>query len=152
MNPIEEIKLIIFSYFSKFPRNTFHPLVWVTGQPQIGDNVYIGANSILNAQGANLVIGSGCDIASFVTINCADSHLKTIGLAPQISRKDIFIGKSVFIGSHSVIKGGAHISENCVIAAGTIVDAGFIPPFSLVHGNPMQVKVGYYFNRINTDD
>jgi acetyltransferase-like isoleucine patch superfamily enzyme len=152
MNLIEEMKLNIFSYFSKFPRNKFHPLVWVTGDPEIGDNVYIGANTVLNCKGAKLIIGSGSDIASFVSINCADSHLQTIGTISNVNRSDIFIGESVFIGSHSVVKGGAHISENCVVAAGTIVDKGFIPPFSLVFGNPMQVKEGYYLNRISNDD
>lgn len=152
MNPIKEIKLIIFSYFSKLPRNRFHSLVWVTGEPEIGENVYIAAYSVLNCKGAKLIIGSGCDIASFVSINCADSHLQTIGTLKYINRSDIFIGKNVFIGSHSVIKGGAYISENCVVAAGTIVDQGFIPPFSLVFGNPMQIKEGYYLNRINSDD
>jgi acetyltransferase-like isoleucine patch superfamily enzyme len=152
MNPIKDITAAIFSYFSKFPRNSFHPLVWVTGEPEIGENVYIGANSVLNCKGAKLVIESGCDIASFVSINCADSHLQTIGATTHVNRSDIFIGKNVFIGSHSVIKGGAHISSNCVVAAGTIVDKGFIAPFSLVFGNPMQIKEGYYLNRIKSDD
>ena len=53
--------------------------------------------------------------------------------------------KNVFIGSHSVIKGGAKIGHHSVIAAGTIVDGIKIPPYSLVHGNPAIVKDGYYF-------
>jgi hypothetical protein len=30
------------------------------------------------------------------------------------------------------------------VAAGTIVGPGVIPPYSLVAGNPMQVRPGYY--------
>ena len=141
------IKSFIFSYYSTLPQNRFHPLVWVNGDPVVGENVYIGAYSVLNCKDARLTIGKNCDIASFVSINCADSHLKTIGSSKNISRRDIHIGDHVFIGSHTVIKGGATISNNCVIAAGTVVDSGVIPPFSLVFGNPMQVKQGYYLEK-----
>ena len=44
----------------------------------------------------------------------------------------------------SVIKGGAHIGHHSVVAAGTIVDSGVIPPYSLIYGNPMKIKEGYY--------
>jgi len=100
--------------------------------------------SEVNAKGARVVIGADCDIASFVSINCADSHRLCIGLADEVERADIEIGERVFIGLHCVVKGGARIGHHSVIAAGTIVDAGEIPPYSLVSGNPMQVRPGYY--------
>ena len=134
----------MFSSLTNFKKNRFHPLVWINGEPKIGENVCIGFLSEVNAKGANVVIGDNCDIASFVAINCADSHKKCIGLSAEIDRKDIVIENNVFIGSHSVIKGGAHIGHHSVVAAGTIVNGVKIPPYSLVVGNPMQVKEGYY--------
>lgn len=128
--------------------NPFHPLVWINGEPEIGEGTYIGGFSEVNAKGARVVIGQGCDIASFVSINVADSHRKCIGLADRTERRDIIIGERVFIGSHCVIKGGAVIGHNSVIAAGTIVDAGVIPPWSLVTGNPMKVRPGYYSGHV----
>lgn len=133
-----------FTQLTTFQSNRFHPLVWINGEPEIGEGTFIGAMSEVNAKGAKVVIGQDCDIASFVAINCADSHKRCLGLADQIERRDIHIGHHVFIGSHSVIKGGAVIGDYCVVAAGTIVDARVIPPYSLVFGNPMQVKAGYY--------
>jgi acetyltransferase-like isoleucine patch superfamily enzyme len=62
----------------------------------------------------------------------------------QIERRDIVIEAHVFIGSHSFVKGGAHIGHHSVVAAGTIVGPGAIPPYSLIAGNPMRVKPGYY--------
>jgi acetyltransferase-like isoleucine patch superfamily enzyme len=124
--------------------NRFHPLVIIAGDPCIGNDVYIGAFSEVNAKDVSVIIGDGCDIASFVAINSADSHKKCIGKAEDIDRKDIYIGDHVFIGSHSVIKGGSIIGHHSVIAAGTIVEDGFIPPYSLIYGNPMRVKAGYY--------
>jgi acetyltransferase-like isoleucine patch superfamily enzyme len=130
--------------------NRFHPLVWLNGDPVIGDGVAIGGFSEVNAKGAKVVIGAHCDIASFVSINVADSHERCIGLSDTIARADITIEDHVFIGSHSFVKGGAHIGHHSVVAAGTIVEAQKIPPYSLVVGNPMLVKPGYYRDRIET--
>lgn len=134
----------LFAEHTHFKTNPFHPLVWINGEPEIGENVYIGGLSEINAKGARVVIGDYCDIASFVAINCADSHKRCIGLSDTIERKDIIIEHNVFIGSHCVVKGGAHIGHHSVVAAGTIVEGRTIPPYSLVIGNPMTVKEGYY--------
>jgi acetyltransferase-like isoleucine patch superfamily enzyme len=134
----------IFTKFTTFKANPFHPLVWINGNPKIGKNVVISGFSEINANHANVTIGDNCDIASFVAINAADSHMKCLGLSNEIDRRDITIGNNVFIGSHSVIKGGANIGNFCVIGSGTIVDAVDIPDYSLIVGNPMIVKKGYY--------
>jgi len=137
----------LFSSLTQIKKNRFHPLVWINGDPQIGENVYIGGMSEINAKGAKVVIGDNCDIASFVAINCGDSHKRCIGLSEQIECKDIIIERNVFIGSHSVIKSGAHIGHHSVVAAGTIVDGLMIPPYSLVSGNPMKVREAYYLKQ-----
>lgn len=126
--------------------NKFHPLVWIIGEPEIEEGVYISGFSEINCKGAKLVIKTGCDIASFVSINCADSHKKTLGFQNYIERRDIYIGENVFIGTHSTIKGGAVIGHHSVIAAGTVVDGEIIPPYSLVSGNPMTIKPNYYIS------
>lgn len=124
--------------------NRFHPLVWIHGEPNIGDGVYIGGFSEVNAAGSSITIGEGCDIASFVAINVADSHQQCLGMSVEIQRRPIVIEDHVFIGSHSVIKGGAYIGHHSVVAAGTVVEGVKIPPYSLVVGNPMTVRVAYY--------
>lgn len=134
----------LFAKLTGFKENKLHPLVWINGEPEIGEGVYIGGMSEINANGARVVIGDNCDIASFVSINCADSHRRCIGISEKVDRRDIIIGENVFIGSHSVIKGGAKIGHHSVVAAGTIVDGIEIPPYSLIFGNPMKIKEGYY--------
>ena len=124
--------------------NPYHPLVWINGDVKIGEGTYIGGLSEINGKGAHVVIGRHCDIASFVAINVADSHKRTIGLSDRNSCQDIMIDDNVFIGSHSVILGGSKIGHNSVIAAGVVVRGHTIPPFSLVVGNPILVKPGYY--------
>jgi len=122
--------------------NPYHPFVWINGEPKIGPGTYIGGFSEVNAKGAQVKIGKNCDIASFVSINVADSHRRCIGLEENVNVRDIVIGESVFIGSHCVILGGSIIGHHTVIAAGTIVRPGTIPPFSLVL--PGQIKQWYY--------
>ncbi len=134
----------MFTAFTTFKQNPFHPLVWINGDPKIGKGVCIGGFSEINAKGAKVSIGDHCDIASFVAINCADSHKRCIGLSKTIQRKNIVLEDHVFVGSHTVIKGGARIGHHSVVAAGTVVDGVKIPPYSLVVGNPMKVKPGYY--------
>lgn len=125
--------------------NRFHPLVFINGTPDIGKEVYIGLFSEVNAKGSSVSIGDYCDIASFVSINVADSHKYSIETADEIERKQIVIEDHVFIGSHSFIGGGCHIGHHTVIGAGTILlNGGNIPPYSLVKGNPAVITPGIY--------
>jgi len=141
----------LFSKLTTYKKNSYHPLVWIVGEPEIGKDVYIGGMSEINAKDAKVIIGDNCDIASFVSINCADSHKKCIGIMQKTERRDIIIENNVFVGSHCVIKGGAHIGHHSVVAAGTIVEGIDIPSYSLIIGNPMKVKMNYYskFNKKN---
>lgn len=137
-----------FRQLTNFRENSFHPLVWINGEPEIGEKVSIGFFSEINAKCARVRIGAYCDIASFVSINCADLHKRCIGLADAIERRDITIEDHVFIGSHCIVRGGAHIGHHSVVGAGTIVGPQVIAPYSLVIGNPMRVKPGYYLHRL----
>ena len=132
--------------------NSFHPLVWINGNPEIGEGTYIGGLSDINATKGRIVIGAQCDIASFVAINAGDTHLRAIGLAEKPDVGNIEIGDHVFIGSHSVIMGGARIGHHSVVGAGTIVRPVEIPPYSLVVGNPMVIKPGYYKEKARPDN
>jgi len=149
MNPTKDELQAWFTRLTNFKENRYHPLVWINGEPEIGEGVNIGFMSEVNAKGARLVIGDHCDIASFVAVNCADSHKKCIGLIDEIERRDIIIEHHVFIGSHSVVKGGVHIGHHSVVAAGTIVDPCEAPPYSLIIGNPMVLKPAYYLPQIH---
>jgi len=150
---LNSLSNFLSSRLLNIPRNRFHPTVWILGNPKISKGVYIGGFSEINCRESEIFIGEDCDIASFVSINCADSHKTTLGLSKSIQRKPIWIGKNVFIGTHSVVKGGAVIGSYSVIAAGTIVDSSsIIPEGSLVFGNPMKIKKGYYLKKLGNHD
>lgn len=133
-----------FTELTDIPANRFHPLVWIGGNPEIGEGVFIGGMSEIYAKGARVMIGDNCDIASFVSINCSDSHKRCIGIQDDIDKKDIIIENNVYIGTQSFVGGGVHIGHHSVVGAGTIVRKGYYPPYSLIVGNPAVVKPGYY--------
>lgn len=122
-------------------------IVKLRGKPRIGRNVSIGYWTEVNAKHSSITIGENCDIGSFCSLNVADSHKKCIGLMDKHEYRPIVLENNVFVGSHCFIKGGAYIGHHSVVAAGTVVDPGVIPPYSLVSGNPMIVKEGYYERR-----
>ena len=142
----------IISKLISVPKNPFHPLVYIGGEPEFGKNVYIGLMSEVNAKGAKIKIGDNCDIASLVSINVADSHKRAIGLVKEIERKDIILENDIFVGSHCFIGGGVQIGHHSVVAAGTIlVKPVKVPPYSLIVGNPAVIKEGYYKDKIKND-
>lgn len=145
MNKEEFQKL--FTELTDIPANQFHPLVWIEGNPEIGENVYIGGMSEIYAKGVKVIIGDNCDIASFVSINCSDSHKRTIGISEEIEKDDIIIEDNVYIGTHCFIGGGVTIGHHSVVGAGTIVRRGTYPPYSLIVGNPAVVRPEYYRDR-----
>lgn len=131
-------------------KNPYHPLVFVNGNPKIGNNVCIGFFSEVNAKGGEIVIGDNCDIASFVSINVADSHKRCLGISKEIERGRLILEENVFVGSHCFIGGYTTIGHHSVVAAGTIlINAGEIPPYSLIKGNPAQIFPGKYEKYIN---
>ena len=137
----------LFTELTDIPENRFHPLMWIGGEPEIGENVYIGGMSEIYAKGARVVIGDNCDIASFVSINCSDSHKRCIELMEEVDKQDIIIENNVYIGTQSFIGGGVHIGHHSVVGAGTIVRRGNYHPYSLIVGNPAVVKPGYYMDK-----
>ena len=126
-----------------FKENRFHPLVWINGNPKIGENVYIGGMSEVNAKGAKVVIGDNCDIASFVAINCADSHKKTLGIKKVNDCKDIILEDNVFVGSNSSLVAPIIVEKNSIVGAGSVITKK-VKKNSLALSRPIQIEVKNY--------
>lgn len=71
-----------------------------------------------------------------------DTHLSGLrkSLADwQPEMDEIFIGNNVWIGANSTILQGAHIEDNCIIAAHSVVLKGHYPAGSTLAGVPAKV-------------
>lgn len=112
---------------------------------EIGDNVYIGASSYIKCYGGQLIIGDNVSINAHAFINAcggvkiekdtrigakftciASNHIfsdRNILMRKQgVSKKGIKVGSNNWLGASVTILDGVVITNNCVIAAGSIVN------------------------------
>jgi acetyltransferase-like isoleucine patch superfamily enzyme len=114
---------------------TIYDSTFISGQPTIGDNTWIGPFCIIGAQGG-LTIGKNCSIATGVRIMTHDSVKWALsGGKMPYENKPTSIGDCCFIGVSSVITSGSHIGKHCLVCAGAVV-TGIVEDFSIVGGVP----------------
>ncbi len=129
----------------------------------IGDNVYIGRNTIVYCKNGNIRIGKAVNISSNCQIFSSNDlsigagtvvaaftymlsggqydHADPTPFAEQsgmVTRGPTAVGPDCWIGAHVVIVDGATIGERCVVGAGAVVTSA-IPPHSLAVGTPAKV-------------
>ncbi|RKQ15976.1 acyltransferase [Ureibacillus endophyticus] len=109
---------------------------------EIGDNVYIGPEAYIFAQGG-VSIGNGTILGPRVTIltnnhNYDSPDLRSIPYDGKNILKKVTIGENVWIGANVSIAPGVTIGEGAVIAMGAVVTKD-VPPFAVVGGNPAKV-------------
>lgn len=151
--------------FSKLGENVIFEKGVLTFHPEyieIGDNVYIGHNTILKgyhknkmAIGDNTWIGQGCffhsaggltigksvGIAPFVKI-ITSTHDESPTNIPVIENKlilkEVLIEDGCDIGLGAIILPGIRIGEGAIVAAGSIVTRD-IEPYTVVAGSPAKL-------------
>ncbi len=123
------------------PANSYNPFCWITGTPEIGSDVWIGAFTLIDGQGG-LKIGRGCNISSGVQI-LSHSTVRRCVTGRQYSavdQKATELGEFVFVGANAVIQMGAKIGHHSVVGAGAVVLEDMeIPPYSLAVGVPARI-------------
>lgn len=101
--------------FNKFGKGTTcYSNVLVLGDVQVGENCWIGPNTVLDGSGG-LIIGNNCTVSAGVQIYTHDS-------IQGIERKATYIGDNVYIGPNSIIQKGVFIGKNVVIGALSFVN------------------------------
>lgn len=129
-----------FGQFHHIPANPYNPHAWILGAPQIGDDVWIGAFTVIDGSGG-LTIGQGCDISAGVHIYSHSTVERCVSdRALPITHAPTRIGRNVHIGANAVILMGADIGDHCVVGAGAVVKEGTVaPPYSVLVGVPAQI-------------
>lgn len=126
------------------PSAFVHPLAAVTGNVIIGRDVYIGPGAAIRGDWGSIVIGDGCNVQENCVIHMFPGITVEIQESAHIGHGAIIhgaqIGRDVLIGMQSVIMDHVVIGHGSIIGAMTFVREGeFIPPRSLVVGNPGRV-------------
>lgn len=124
------------------PSNPYNKHAWILGNPEIGEDVWIGAFSLVDAANAALKIGRGTEISSGAKILTHSTILRTVSERRygEIDSAPVEIGEFCFIGTNATVLMGASIGHHSVIGAGCVVTQFMvIPPYSVVVGVPAKI-------------
>lgn len=122
--------------------NKYNPHTWITGNPEIGEDTWIGAFTLIDGEHAKLKIGKGCNMSSGAQILTHSTVRRCISERKinVIDARNTTIGDYCFIGSSAVVLMGADIGHHSVIGAGCVVPEDMkIPPYSIVVGVPAKI-------------
>lgn len=124
------------------PENKYNKHAWIAGSPEIGERVWIGAFTLIDALYASLTIGKGTNVSSGAQILTHSTVRRCVseGRYGEIDSAPTEIGEFCFIGTNAVILKGVKLGHHSVVGAGSVVPEGMkIPPFSLVAGVPGKI-------------
>lgn len=106
----------------------------------IGSNVSIGEFSHVGGAGG-FIIGDNTIIGSYFSVHpenhnfpCSDKLIRNLG----VTRKGIRVGTNCWIGAKVTLLDGCSIGNNCVVAAGAVVNGCFTSN-QLIGGVPAKV-------------
>ena len=106
----------------------------VGGYLRIGNNTAFNRNCLIVCR-EKIEIGNSCQFGPNVTIYDHDHCFGEYGIIPEkYNNKAIYIGNNCWVGANVTILKGTHISDYCIIGAGSVVQ-GFIPKHSIVTSN-----------------
>jgi len=125
---------------------------------RVGDNVYIGRNTILSCKEGSIAIGDYTNIAAncsllseteitlgrycFLAGHCylvaGGNHSfedvsRPIMFQPSVSKGGIRLGDDVWLGAGGIVLDGASIGQGTVVGAGAVV-AGSLPEYAVAVG------------------
>lgn len=112
---------------------------FIFGKPNIGANVWIGPNVIIEAAGDTVSIGDWCILSANVHVYSHNTIARalTLGRAPDhVGRVEI--GKGCYFGPGCLISAGTRIGDRCIVAAGSVVK-GEYGAQSFIAGNPARL-------------
>ena len=107
---------------------------------QIGNDVAFSYNCLITAH-EKVIIGNGCEIGPGVMMFDHDHNVNGHSIKEKKYKSSpIIIGNNVWIGANVIILRGAHIGDDCVVAAGTIVRSGNYGTNTILHSNSKTVE------------
>ncbi len=107
----------------------------------IGDGTKIGRNFIC-VSCKKIRIGKNCEISHNVSVYDHEHNVYNRKIPPTKSGftkiREVIIEDDCFIGAHSFILKGVHLSKHCVVGANSVVTKSF-PAYSIIAGSPARL-------------
>ncbi|HET6990306.1 MAG TPA: transferase hexapeptide repeat family protein, partial [Bacteroidia bacterium] len=121
-----------------------HPQAAVTGNVNIGENVYIGPGAAVRGDWGEIIIEDGCNVQENCTIHMFPGTTVRLHKGAHIGHGAIIhgatIGKNCLVGMNSVIMDNVVLGDECIVGALTLITADtIIPNRKVVVGNPGKI-------------
>jgi phenylacetic acid degradation protein/carnitine operon protein CaiE len=126
------------------PTAFIHPQAIVTGNVEIGKNVYVGPGAAIRGDWGKVTIEDGCNVQENCTVHMFPGLSVLLKTGAHIGHGAVIhgatIGRNCLVGMNSVIMDEVEIGDECIIGALSFVKTGaIIPPRSLLAGNPAKI-------------
>lgn len=121
-----------------------HPNATVTGNVQIGAQVYIGPGAAIRGDWGQIIIEDGCNVQENCTLHMFPGTTVLLRAGAHIGHGAIVhgatIGRNALVGMNSVIMDDAVIGDECIVGALCMVPANAVfDARKLIVGNPAKV-------------
>lgn len=126
------------------PSAFVHPMAAVTGNVEIGKDVYIGPGAALRGDFGKIIISDGCNVQENCVLHTFPGGEVVLAQNAHIGHGAIihgsFIGENCLIGMNAVIMDEVMLGAECIVAALSFVKTrSTFFDRSLIAGNPAAV-------------
>jgi phenylacetic acid degradation protein len=124
-----------------------HPQAVVTGDVQIGRDVYIGPGAAIRGDWGRIEISDGCNVQENCTVHMFPGVTVLLKEGAHIGHGAIIhgatIGRNCLVGMNAVLMDEVELGDECIVGALSFIKQGEkIPARSLVAGNPARIIRG----------
>ncbi len=121
-----------------------HPQACVTGNVEIGKNVYIGPGAAIRGDWGKIVIEDGCNVQENCTVHMFPGITLTLKEGAHIGHGAIIhgaqIGRNCLVGMNAVLMDNVILGDECIVGALTFIAADtVIPSRKIIVGNPGKI-------------
>lgn len=126
------------------PSAFVHPNATVTGNVEIGKEVYIGPGAAIRGDWGGIVIEDGCNVQENCTIHMFPGVTVVLKEGAHVGHGAVvhgaLLGRNCLIGMNSVIMDQAQIGEGAIVGALSFVPSEMVvPDRKIAVGNPARV-------------
>jgi len=120
--------------------NAIHPRACIATNAQIGINVIINANAVIQPF---VRIGNGVMVHAGVILEHDNNIGDYVNLAPGATLAGwVTVGEGAYIYTNATVIPAKKIGKHAVVAAGAVV-LNDVPDYALVAGNPAKIKKSF---------
>ena len=121
-----------------------HPQANVTGNVEIGKNVYVGPGTVLRGDWGKIIIEDGSNIQENCVIHMFPGTTVHISQGAHLGHGCTIhganIGENTMIGINAVILDDAEIGNECIVGALTLIKSEMkVPNRKIIVGNPAKI-------------